>query len=120
MGLSGKSSDGVGNPPKSFSALLGTKGFPTELSTREQYFAKVTENPYFMQENGDIRMEIGKPARARNHALTQNGQQVNILHCLPRGTVLFQRPKERGRCGGGHPEPGVSVPGGTGIKSFYT
>lgn len=71
------------NPPKSFSALLGTKGFPTELGTREQYFAKVTENPYFMQENGDIRMENGKPARARNHALTQNGQQVYFYVPLP-------------------------------------
>lgn len=66
------------NPPKSFSALLGTKGFPTELGTREQYFAKVTENPYFIQEDGDIRMENGKPARTRNHALTQNGQQVHF------------------------------------------
>ncbi len=71
------------NPPKSFSALLGTKGFPTELGTRERYFAKVTENPYFMQEDGDIRMENGKPARARNHALTQNGQQVNFYVPLP-------------------------------------
>lgn len=70
-------------PPKSFAALLGTRGFPTELRTREQYFAKVMENPYRLLENGEIRTEYGAPVRYFYHAFTQNEQFLCFYVPLP-------------------------------------
>ncbi len=71
------------HPPKSFAALLGTKGFPTELGTRERYFAKVMENPYKLRENGEIYLRGGTPVRNGIHMLSQNGQSVLFYVPLP-------------------------------------
>lgn len=78
-----------GNPPKSFAALMGTQGFPTELGTREQYFAKVTENPYRILENGEPKMEGGKPVRYYFHSLVKNGVRVCFYVPLPEETDLI-------------------------------
>ena len=77
------------NPPKSFAALVGTKGFPTELGTRERYFAKVTENPYRVGEDGEIRMEGGKPERYAFHILSSRARRVFFYVPLPKETDLI-------------------------------
>ncbi|MCM1237986.1 MAG: extracellular solute-binding protein [Lachnospiraceae bacterium] len=82
---------GWDSPPETFSALLYTQGFPTELNTREQYFAKVTEDPYLLQENGEILMKYGEPARAFGHSLVQNGVRVYFYVPLPEETDLICR-----------------------------
>lgn len=77
------------NPPKSYAALVGTKGFPTELGTRERYFAKVTENPYRIGEDGEIRMEGGEPERYAYHILSSRGMLVFFYTPLPEETDLI-------------------------------
>ena len=77
------------NPPKSYSALKGTKGFPTELGTRERYFAKVTENPYSIGEDGEIYMQDGKPERHADHILSSRALQVFFYTPLPEETDLI-------------------------------
>lgn len=76
-------------PPKSFAALLGTKGFPTELGTRERYFAKVMENPWRLRESGEIHTEYGLPVRYCYHALIQNEQRLYFYVPLPEETDLI-------------------------------
>ena len=71
------------NPPKSYSALKGTKGFPTELGTRERYFAKVTENPYRIGEDGEIYTWGGKPERNFFYASSTRTMQVFFYTPLP-------------------------------------
>lgn len=77
------------NPPKSYSALVGTKGFPTELGTRERYFAKVSENPYRIGEDGEIYTWDGKPERYAYHALSSRAMQVFFYTPLPEETDLI-------------------------------
>ena len=77
------------NPPKSYSALEGTKGFPTELGTRERYFAKVSENPYRIGEDGEIYTWDGKPERYAYHALSSRAMQVFFYTPLPEETDLI-------------------------------
>ena len=77
------------NPPKSFAALVGTKGFPTELGTRERYFAKVSENPYSIGEDGEIYMQDGKPERHADHILSSRALQVFFYTPLPEETNLI-------------------------------
>ena len=77
------------NPPKSYSALKGTKGFPTELGTRERYFAKVSENPYRIGEDGEIIMEGGKPMRYAYHTASSRTMQVFFYTPLPEETDLI-------------------------------
>ena len=77
------------NPPKSYSALEGTKGFPTELGTRERYFAKVSENPYRIGEDGEIIMEGGKPMRYAYHTASSRTMQVFFYTPLPEETDLI-------------------------------
>ena len=77
------------NPPKSYSALKGTKGFPTELGTRERYFAKVSENPYRIGEDGEIYTWDGKPERYAYHALSSRAMQVFFYTPLPEETDLI-------------------------------
>ena len=77
------------NPPKSFAALVGTKGFPTELGTRERYFAKVSENPYRIGEDGEIIMEGGKPMRYAYHTASSRTMQVFFYTPLPEETDLI-------------------------------
>nr|WP_300849526.1 extracellular solute-binding protein [uncultured Acetatifactor sp.] len=77
------------NPPKNFAALVGTKGFPTELGTRERYFAKVTENPYSIGEDGEIYMQDGKPERHADHILSSRALQVFFYTPLPEETDLI-------------------------------
>lgn len=76
-------------PPDTFSALLYTKGFPTELGTRKQYFAKITEDPYRTLENGMIRMEGGSPARHAGHSYATNNGRVLFYTPLPEETDLL-------------------------------
>ena len=71
------------NPPKSYSALEGTKGFPTELGTRERYFAKVTEPPYRIGEDGEIYTWGGKPERNFFYASSTRTMQVFFYTPLP-------------------------------------
>ena len=71
------------NPPKSYSALKGTKGFPTELGTRERYFAKVTETPYRIGEDGEIYTWDGKPERNFFYASSTRTMQVFFYTPLP-------------------------------------
>ena len=71
------------NPPKSYSALVGTKGFPTELGTRERYFAKVTETPYRIGEDGEIYTWDGKPERNFFYASSTRTMQVFFYTPLP-------------------------------------
>ena len=71
------------NPPKSYSALVGTKGFPTELGTRERYFAKVSENPYRIGEDGEIYTWDGKPERNFFYASSTRTMQVFFYTPLP-------------------------------------
>jgi hypothetical protein len=77
------------NPPKNFAALVGTKGFPTELGTRERYFAKVTENPYSIGEDGETYMQDGKPERHADHILSSRTLQVFFYTPLPEETELI-------------------------------
>ena len=77
------------NPPKSPDALEGTKGFPTELGTRERYFAKVSENPYRIGEDGEIYTWDGKPERYAYHALSSRTMQVFFYTPLPEETDLI-------------------------------
>ena len=77
------------NPPKSYSALKGTKGFPTELGTRERYFAKVSENPYRIGEDGETYMQDGKPERHADHILSSRTLQVFFYTPLPEETDLI-------------------------------
>ena len=77
------------NPPKSYGALVGTKGFPTELGTRERYFAKVSENPYRIGEDGEIIMEGGKPMRYAYHTASSRTMQVFFYTPLPEETDLI-------------------------------
>nr|WP_300795100.1 extracellular solute-binding protein [uncultured Acetatifactor sp.] len=77
------------NPPKSYAALKGTKGFPTELGTRERYFAKVSENPYRIGEDGEIIMEGGKPMRYAYHTASSRTMQVFFYTPLPEETDLI-------------------------------
>ena len=77
------------NPPKSYSALVGTKGFPTELGTRERYFAKVTENPYQTLENGELFMWDGKPERRAPLAISSGAMRVFFYTPLPEETELI-------------------------------
>lgn len=70
-------------PPKNFGALLYTKGFPTELGTRERYFAKVMENPWRLRENGEIHREYGLPVRYFLHTFIQNEQRLYFYVPLP-------------------------------------
>nr|WP_300805442.1 extracellular solute-binding protein [uncultured Acetatifactor sp.] len=71
------------NPPKSYAALKGTKGFPTELGTRERYFAKVTEPPYRIGEDGEIYTWGGKPERNFFYASSTRTMQVFFYTPLP-------------------------------------
>ena len=71
------------NPPKSPDSLEGTKGFPTELGTRERYFAKVTENPYRIGEDGEIYTWGGKPERNFFYASSTRTMQVFFYTPLP-------------------------------------
>ncbi|MCI9574514.1 MAG: extracellular solute-binding protein [Lachnospiraceae bacterium] len=80
---------GWDDPPKSYSALVGTKGFPTELGTRERYFAKVTENPYRISEDGEIYMQDGKPERYAHHIRSSRALQVFFYTPLPEETDLI-------------------------------
>ena len=80
---------GWDNPPKSFSALWGTKGFPTELGTRERYFAKVTENPYRIGEDGEIITYGGEPERYFFYASSARAMQVFFYTPLPEETNLI-------------------------------
>ena len=77
------------NPPKSPDSLEGTKGFPTELGTRERYFAKVSENPYRIGEDGEIIMEGGKPMRYAYHTASSRTMQVFFYTPLPEETELI-------------------------------
>ena len=77
------------NPPKSPDSLEGTKGFPTELGTRERYFAKVSENPYRIGEDGEIIMEGGKPMRYAYHTASSRTMQVFFYTPLPEETDLI-------------------------------
>ena len=77
------------NPPKSYGALVGTKGFPTELGTRERYFAKVTENPYRIGEDGEIYTWGGKPERNFFYASSTRTMQVFFYTPLPEETDLI-------------------------------
>ncbi len=80
---------GWDNPPKSFAALVGTKGFPTELGTRERYFAKVTENPYRLGEDGEILTYGGEPERYALHILSSRAVQIFFYTPLPEETDLI-------------------------------
>ncbi len=80
---------GWDNPPKSFAALVGTKGFPTELGTRERYFAKVTENPYRIGEDGEIITYGGEPERYFFYASSARAMQVFFYTPLPEETDLI-------------------------------
>nr|WP_300563980.1 extracellular solute-binding protein [uncultured Acetatifactor sp.] len=71
------------NPPKSPDSLEGTKGFPTELGTRERYFAKVTEPPYRIGEDGEIYTWGGKPERNFFYASSTRTMQVFFYTPLP-------------------------------------
>ena len=71
------------NPPKSPDSLEGTKGFPTELGTRERYFAKVTETPYRIGEDGEIYTWGGKPERNFFYASSTRTMQVFFYTPLP-------------------------------------
>ena len=71
------------NPPKSPDSLEGTKGFPTELGTRERYFAKVTETPYRIGEDGEIYTWDGKPERNFFYASSTRTMQVFFYTPLP-------------------------------------
>ena len=77
------------NPPKSYAALIGTKGFPTELGTRERYFAKVTENPYRIGEDGEIITYGGEPERYAFHVRVSWGMRVFFYTPLPEETDLL-------------------------------
>ena len=70
-------------------SLEGTKGFPTELGTRERYFAKVTENPYSIGEDGETYMQDGKPERHADHILSSRALQVFFYTPLPEETDLI-------------------------------
>ena len=80
---------GWDNPPKSFAALVGTKGFPTELGTRERYFAKVTENPYLLGEDGEILTYGGESERYALHILSSRAVQIFFYTPLPEETDLI-------------------------------
>nr|WP_296466974.1 extracellular solute-binding protein [uncultured Acetatifactor sp.] len=77
------------DPPKSPDSLEGTKGFPTELGTRERYFAKVTENPYKTLENGEVFMWDGKPERRAPLSISSGALQVFFYTPLPEETELI-------------------------------
>ncbi len=77
------------NPPKSYSALVGTKGFPTELGTRERYFAKVSENPYETLENGELFIWDGKPERRAPLAIDSGAMLVYFYVPFPEETELI-------------------------------
>lgn len=77
------------NPPKGFSALVNTKGFPTELGTRERYFAKVTENPYRLGEDGEIFTYGGEPERYAYHIFSTRAMRVFFYTPLPEEVDLI-------------------------------
>ncbi len=77
------------NPPKSSDSLEGTKGFPTELGTRERYFAKVTENPYKTLENGELFMWDGKPERRPPLSISSGALRVFFYTPLPEEAELI-------------------------------